>query len=175
MRRLILSLVAFPLLVGLLPACSGEADKPLATFEGDGFSIDMPGKPERTTDSTDSALGKLPIVVHTSGSRDKAYILIYTEFPSPPEVDMGGLMEILARSLNGTAQEDTGTTFQGLPARDGRITNASAEGRDKPHTVFLRAIEAKNRLYQLQYVQEGADVKAPPPEYSQFLASFKIG
>lgn len=41
--------------------------------------------------------------------------------------------------------------------------------------MFLRVILTEDRLYQLLYVEEGADQTAPPPEFFTFRDSMRIG
>ena len=162
------------LLVGLvLPSCGGEADKELATFQGEGFTVDMPGTPKRSTETAPTASGPVTVVLYSSESRNKAYNVGYTELPAGLQIDLAAAIKGAATGVKGTATDEAETTHQGMPARDARITNAS-DGKGNKGTVFMRAISTKGRLYQLQYVQEGADVKAPPAEYPQFLASLKI-
>lgn len=174
-RRSRARLLALPLLAGLLLlACSGEADKPLASFQGDGFSVLMPGKPKRSEQTANNQNGPVKIVLYTSESRDKAYLVGYTDIPTSLEVDLAGAVKGAADGVKGTAQDEVATTHQGFPARDARISHAS-DGNGNQGTAFLRVIHAGNRLYQLQYIQDGKDVKAPPPEYPQFLDSLKIG
>lgn len=174
--RSLLPLLLLGVLVGLvLPSCSGgEADKDLVAFQGEGFTVSMPGSPKRSTQTAQSAAGPVSIVLYSSESKDKAYNIGYTELPNGMEADLPGAIKGAASAVQGTATDEIETTYQGSPARDARITNAS-DGKGNKATVFIRAIKAGSRLYQLQYVEEGADVKAAPSEYSQFLASLKIG
>ncbi len=176
MRRPLLLPLLLTLLVGLvLPACSGgEAEKAMAPFQGDGFSVRMPGKPERSSQTVPSAAGTLTLVLYTSESQKKAYSVGYTDLPSGIEVDLSQVTKGAAAAVKGTATEEADSTYQGLPARDSRITNAS-DAKGNKATVFLRVIKADRRLYQLQYLEKGEDVKAPPAVYGEFLSSFKIG
>lgn len=162
------------LVVGLLLAsCSGEADKPLAAFQGEGFTILMPGKPTRSEQSADSAGGPVKVVLYTSESRDKAYLVGYTDVPADVEIDLPGAIKGAASGVKGTAQDEVETTFQGFPARDARITDAD-DGNGNKGTAFLRVINANNRLYQLQYIEAGGNVKTPSANYPEFLGSLKI-
>ncbi len=175
MRRLSTApLTGLLFLVGiLLVSCSGEADKPLALFQGEGFTVLMPGKPERSEQSAPSASGELKVVAYTSESRDKAFLVGYTDLPSGVEIDLPGAIRGAACGVKGTATDEVATTHQGFPARDARITNAD-DGKGNKGTAFLRVINANNRLYQLQYIEAGGDVKSPSAKYPEFLASLKI-
>jgi hypothetical protein len=176
MRRLPrVSRLVLPLLTSIvLLSCSGEADKPLAQYQGDGFTVLMPGKPTKSEQTADNPNGKVTVVLYTSESRNKAYLVGHTDVPEGVQIDLAGAIQGAASAVKGTATDEVETTFQGFPARDARITNAS-DGKGNKGTAFFRVIDAKTRLYQLQYIQEGGDVKAAPPEYTEFLNSLKIG
>ena len=175
MRRLsVLPLLALTFLfVSVLPSCGGEADKALAPFEAEGFSVSMPGTPKRSTETATTPAGPITVILYSSESRNKAYVASYIDLPPGVQGDLAGAITGAAGAVKGTPQDEVQTTYQSFPARDARITNAS-DGEGNKATVFTRAILAKGRLYQLQYVEEGADVKTPPSVYSEFLASLKI-
>jgi len=174
MRRTLLFVLALLVVGFALPACGGEADKALTPFQGEGFTISMPGKPERSSQTTPTAAGELTIVLYTSQSSDEAYTVGYTDIPGGAEADLADVIQGSASSVKGTASDEVDSTYQGFRARDARISNASDDKGNKA-TVFLRALLAGDRLYQLQYLQKGADVKTAPAEYAEFLASLKIG
>lgn len=175
MQRLSRALLARLLLVAglLLTSCGGEADKPLAPFQGEGFTVLMPGKPERSEQSAPSASGELKVVAYTSESRDKAYLVGYTDLPGGVEIDLPGAIRGAAGGVKGTVTDEVAATHQGFPARDARITGAD-DGKGNKGTAFLRVINANNRLYQLQYIEAGGDVRSPSTKYPEFLASLKI-
>ena len=175
MRRLsVLPLLAVVLLaVSVLPSCGGEADKALAPFDAEGFSVSMPGKPKRSTETANTPAGPITVILYSTESRNKAYVASYIDLPPGVEGDLAGAISGAAGAVQGTATDEVPTTYQSFPARDARITNA-ADDKGNKATVFTRAILAKGRLYQLQYVEEGADVKTPPKVYNEFLSSLKI-
>lgn len=174
MRRPSLPLLGLIVLLGFVaPSCGGEAEKALAPFQGEGFSVSMPGKPERSTETATTPAGPITVILYTSESRNKAYNTSYIQLPAGVEGDLVGAIKGAASAVKGTAQDEVASTFQGFPARDARITNASDKKGNKA-TIFTRAILAKGRLYQLQYLEKGADVKAAPSAYPTFLASLKI-
>lgn len=158
----------------LLLSCSGEADKPLAAFQGEGFTVMMPGKPERSEQSAESAAGQVKVILYTSESRDKAYLVGYTDLPAGATIDLPGAIKGAAGGVKGTVNDEKETTHQGFPAREARITNAD-DGDGNKGTAFLRVINANNRLYQMQYIEAGADVKTPSENYPEFVNSLKIG
>ena len=176
MRRLsVLPLLAVVLLaVSVLPSCGGEADKALAPFDAEGFSVSMPGKPQRSTETANTPAGPITVILYSSEGRNKAYVASYIDLPPGVEGDLAGAISGAAGAVQGTATDEVPTTYQSFPARDARITNAD-DGDGNKGTAFLRVINANNRLYQLQYIQAGGDVKTPDSKYPEFLSSLKIG
>jgi len=169
-RRLLLpGLGALAALV--IAGCGGDAAKGPATLEGDGFSVNMPGKPKRSEQSVPTPRGTVKAISYTSDSRDKAFSIGYTELPKGVKGDLRGAITGGAINVGGTAHDEVDTTYQGYKARDARITGAA----DNKGTLFLRAILVKNRLYVLQFIGDGANLKKPSPAYSRLINSLKIG
>lgn len=168
-----------PLAVGVLctvalVACGEQAsEKPIGTLNGEGFSVKMPGEPKRSTEAVQTAAGAVLVTAYVTEGGQEGYSMSVARIPATVEGDLDGAVQGAAANVNGTLKNTVRTTYQGFPARDTRITGAQdADGNEG--TVFARVILAKGRLFQLQFVQEGADVKAPPAGYPTFLASLKI-
>jgi len=158
--------------LGGIGAFEGEADKALATLDAEGFSVRMPGHPERSTKTIPTAGGTIPLVLYLSESSDKAYTVSYLDLPPGVKGDLKAAVAGAAAAVRGTARDEVETAHQGFPARDARIANASDRKGNKA-TVFTRVILAKGRVYQLQYVEAG-DAERAPAAYSEFLGSLKI-
>ncbi len=154
-----------------LASCGGEATKDLETLNGDGFSVSMPGKPTRSEQSVPTPRGTVKAISYTSDSRDQAFSIGYTVLPSGVTGDLKGAIAGGATNVGGTVRDEKTTTYQGFKARDARITGAA----DNKGTLFVRAILAKKRLYVLQYIGDGPNLKKAPAEYSQIVNSLKIG
>lgn len=154
-----------------LASCGGEATKDLTTLNGDGFSVSMPGKPERKEQSVPTAKGTVKAVSYTSDSTDKAFSIGYTTLPKGVEGDLHGAITGGAANVGGKVNDEKATTYQGYKARDARITGAA----DNKGTLFVRAILAKGRLYVLQFIGEGKDLKSAPGAYTEIVNSLKIG
>ena len=152
----------------VLAACGGEATKDLQTLKGDGFTVSMPGKPERSEQSVPTPKGTVKAVSYTSASSEKAFSISYTTLSKG---DLHGAIAGGAANVGGTVKDEKATTYQGFKARDARITNAA----DNKGTLFIRAILAHGRLYILQYIGEGKDVDTAPAAYTEILNSLKIG
>ncbi len=153
-----------------LASCGGEASKDLATLDGEGFSISMPGKPARKLQSVPTPNGTLTAISYTSDSRDKAFSIGYTELPSGVEGDLHGAIVGGASNVGGKVRDEVATRYLGFKARDARITNAA----DNKGTLFVRAILANKRLYLLQYIGDGPDLEKPPEAYYTIRSSLKF-
>jgi hypothetical protein len=166
-----LSLALLTSLLALVAtACGGEATKDLATLNGPGFSVSMPGKPTRNVQSVPTANGTFKAISYTSDSRDKAFSIGYTELPKDVEGDLHGAIKGGAANVGGSVRDEKPTTYQGYKARDARITGAA----DNKGTLFVRAILAKHRLYLLQFIGDGPNLKKAPAAYTQIIGSLKI-
>jgi hypothetical protein len=110
-------------------------------------------------------------ISYTSDSKDKAFSIGYTELPKGIRGDLHGAIAGGASNVGGTVHDERNTTYRGYKARDARITGAA----DNKGTLFVRAILAENRLYVLQFIGEGSDLKTPPAAYDEIVGSLKIG
>lgn len=173
LHRLLL-LTAMTLSSAALVACGEQAsEKKVDTLNGEGFSVDMPGTPKRSTQTIRTAAGPVMLTAYVTEGGEEGFSMSVAKIPSTVEGDLDGAVQGAASNVKGTPKDTVKTTYQGFPARDTRIVNAQ-DANGNRGTVFARVILAKGRLFQLQFVQEGADVKKPPAAYPTFLASLKI-
>jgi hypothetical protein len=157
-----------------LVACGEQAsDKKVGTLVGEGFTVEMPGEPKRSTQTVPTAAGPVLLTAYVTEGGDEGFSMSVAKIPSTVTGDLDGAVQGAASNVKGTPQDTKTTSYQGFPARDTRITNAEDENGNEG-TVFARVILAKGKLFQLQFVQEGSDVKTPPAAYEAFLASLKI-
>lgn len=155
-------------------ACGEEAgDAQVATLEGEGFRVSIPGKPKRTTETVPTAAGPVIVTAYITEVGGEGFSMSVARLPQTVEGDLDGAIQGAATNVEGTAKDTKKTTYQGFPARDTRIVDARDEKGNKG-TVFARVILAEGTLFQLQLVQQGDDVKTPPSAYPAFLASLKI-
>jgi hypothetical protein len=155
----------------VLASCGGEATKDLATLKGDGFTVSMPGKPKRSEQSVPTLKGTVKAISYTSDSKDKAFSIGYTELPKGIRGDLHGAIAGGAANVGGIVHDERTTTYQGYKARDARITGAAKN----KGTLFVRAILTDDRLYVLQFIGSGNDLKTPPAAYDEIVGSLKIG
>lgn len=172
-QRLLLVAVT-ALAATVLVACGEKAsEKKADTLVGEGFTVDMPGEPKRTTQTVQTAAGPVLLTAYVTEGGNEGFSMSVAKIPSTVKGDLDGAVAGAAANVKGTAKDTRKTTYQGYPARDTRITNAQDQDGNKG-TVFARVILAKGKLFQLQFVQEGGDVTDPPASYTAFLSSLKI-
>ncbi len=172
-----LLLVALASVAGAtLVACAKEnaSEQPVATVQGDGFTVAMPGSPKREVITAQTAGGPVPITAYITEGGEEGFSMSVLKVPEGVKGDLVGAVRGAATSVGGTLKDSRKVTFQGYPARDARITGAEDSDGDKG-TVFARVILAKGRVFQLQFVTGGADVTSPPKQYTAFVSSLKIG
>jgi hypothetical protein len=172
-RLLLVALAGFA--GSALVACGEEkaSTKPVATLKGDGFTVAMPGSPKAETITAQTAGGPLPITAYITEGGEEGFSMSVLKIPKGVRGDLDGAVRGAASSVGGTLKDTKKLEFQGFPARDARITGAEDSNGNKG-TVFARVILAKGRVFQLQFVTGGADVKAPPKQYTAFVSSLKI-
>ena len=134
----------------------------------------MPGSPKRQVITAQTAAGPVPITAYITEGGEEGFSMSVLKVPKGVKGDLAGAVQGAASSVEGTLKDTAQTRYQGFPARDARITNAADQNGNKG-TVFARVILAKGRVFQLQFVTGGADVKSPPAAYTRFVSSLKIG
>jgi len=174
-QRLLLVMLA-GLAGSVLVACGEEkaSTKPVATLKGDGFTVEMPGNPKAETINAQTAGGPVPITAYITEGGEEGFSMSVLKIPKGVRGDLDGAVSGAASSVGGTLKDTKKLEFQGFPARDARITGAEDSNGNKG-TVFARVILANGRVFQMQFVTEGADVKSPPEQYTAFVSSLKIG
>jgi hypothetical protein len=167
--------VALLLTAVALVACGDKkaSEEKAETINGDGFSVAMPGKAERSQTSAPSAVGPVPVTAYISQTGSEGFSISVAKLPSGTKGNLDGAVQGAASHTGGTATDTSKTTYQGFEARDARITRAT-DKYGRKGTLFVRVIIAKGKLIQLQFVKEGANVKSAPESYKTFLASLKI-
>jgi hypothetical protein len=187
-RRLLLAAAVTVAACALLGGCGNETNESSeptpsrepatpqdesATVEGSGFSVDMPAKPKRKTGTVQTPKGPVKLTLYAVVRGDEAYLMSVGEMPPGVEPDLDGAVQGAATNVHGTVAERTSSQYQGLPARDARITDAEDEDGNKA-TVFLRVVGEDDRYYLLEYIAKGSDVRTAASDYQPFLDSLKI-
>jgi len=180
LRGLLLVALAGLLATGLV-ACGGDegdgdaaSGQAVKTLKGEGFSVRMPGSPKRQVITAQTAAGPVPITAYITEGGEAGFSMSVLTVPEGVRGDLDGAVEGAAASVKGKLRTTEKIRHQGFPGRDARIADA-ADANGNKGTVFARVILAKGRVFQLQYVTDGADVKAAPAAYQRFVSSLKIG
>jgi len=155
-----------------------EADEPLSTLRGDGFTVRMPGTPERSEQPI-----ALPIVGpakalveptkaigYASESHDKAYMITVIVGPTTVAFDLTTGLDGMASAVGGSVRSRATTRHGAHRAIDGRIARLS----DPEATMFVRIVHAGERVFVLQAIVRGDDVRTPPRYYAPFIKSLRI-
>ena len=182
-KRLLLAATVTAATCSLLGACGDDGeDSPSSsptprrdagtTVKGPGFTVQMPGNPKRETSTVDTRTGPVDLTTYFVDRGDEAYLISVGKIPAAAEPDLDGAIDGIAAGVHGNVAEREETEHQGHPARDARITDGEADGTKA--TLFVRVVADDRRLYQLQYITEGADVRAPAAGYEPFLESLEI-
>ncbi|MDP2711486.1 MAG: hypothetical protein Q8O56_09730 [Solirubrobacteraceae bacterium] len=176
--RILLLLVVLSLTGTMLVACGSEQDEEpaepsVATLEGEGFTVAMPGTPKREVITAQTSAGPVPITAYIAERGSDGFSLSVLTVPKGVKSDLDEAVKGAAASVKGTLQNTRQATYQGFPARDARITNAR-DPNGNAGTVFARVIAAKGRIFQLQFVVGEANVRTPPTAYTEFISSLKI-
>ncbi|MEY2441557.1 MAG: hypothetical protein QOJ46_983 [bacterium] len=139
----------------------------LVRFRGDGFSVSLPGKPERATTS-DAGHERVFYAVRVA---DRYMGIGHVQVPhdKAPDVILRTSIRDGAATSGASVHDEAATTYQGFPARDARYTDV-----DGCCTVFIRMIITRSRFYQLEYLVTGTD-RATPAVFKKFISSLRIG
>jgi hypothetical protein len=145
----------------------------LRVFDGDGYSVDLPGEPEREVLSIPTDDGEIELVVHYV-ARDSSVMGVATgKTPRGEKPDLTGAIFGTALATGGMIEDEAATRHRGLRARDARISSVVGDDGDTDATLFVRVIAKRDRLYQLQYIVAG-ERTSPPEVYDAFVRSFRV-
>jgi hypothetical protein len=143
------------------------------TSETDGFSVDMPGEPQISTQSMDSALGELIFHFFQLTKGTAHYAVSYNDYPVEMTAEDLDADSILNDALGAVAQSSKAGNvqridMQGHPGIEGEV---SLKGGMH---VWYRGVLVYNRLYQLIVAvpEGGKDVFAD--DAGRFIRSFTI-
>ena len=161
----------------LLAAC-GAASPSWQDFSSDAgkFTVSMPATPKETSQSVDTAAGKIDLHLFTAQVGTSAYLVSYSDYPADmmsqadPAKVLDGAMNGAVTNVSGTILSSQDVTLDGNPGKDftadGKITkpgDGSVRGR-----IYL----VKNRLYQIIIV--GLKDQIPAADADKYMQSFKL-
>ena len=163
--------------VVVLAACGGAATdwKDFSSAKGN-FTITMPSVPKESSQSVDTAAGKVDLTMFTSQVGTSAYLVSFSDYPeevmntADPLKVLDGAMNGSVTNFGGTVLTSKDITIDNNPGKeftaDGKVSapgDGSLSGR-----IYL----VKNRLYQVIVV--GLKDKTVVSDIDKYLQSFKL-
>jgi hypothetical protein len=139
----------------------------LVTYQGEGFTVGLPGSPDKQQQTKQTAAGPVTVTILTVSQGQRAFALAYNAIPSTASYDLDAAAKGTVSGTGGALTDVKTISFKGNQGRDYRITGAGG-GKG---TAFGRILLVGSRLFQLEAVVAGGDVKTAPPEYPAMLDS----
>ncbi len=136
------------------------------------FSASMPGRPTKTTQTVQTAFGKIDVHMNVveRNMGQIAFIVSYSDFPLVGDKNgaLNGGVQGAVKSVNGTIETQHDIEIAGYPGR--HVTfNGSVAGQ--PLIGHTRVLFVKKRLYQLLVL--GLPNEIQQPDVQRFLESFQ--
>jgi hypothetical protein len=143
------------------PGRAAPLDYPV---RGQDFTVWMPGKPTLQPWRSD---GELLLF------KDGSSTYYAGQFPrgSSDRLDVKGVVQATARAVKGRIVSQQSVTVLGQPGREARFVYTK---KGKTFTSFFRLISTPQRVFVLQFMTPGENVKVPPAEYRSFVDSFRL-
>jgi hypothetical protein len=159
---------------GASPSYTPSSSSSWQAVNDDGFSLSMPGKPDKNDSTIASAAGPLPLRMYTLSKGFEGFITGYTEYPdivftsTQPEDLLDGAQQGAISNVKGEVTSQRSITLNGHPGRE--IVGISP---DQNVGFTARVFLAKPRMYMLVYTQYDKD-KPISEDGKKFLDSFQI-
>ncbi|HST03341.1 MAG TPA: hypothetical protein VLQ48_01250 [Chloroflexia bacterium] len=140
------------------------------TSQTDGFSVDMPGEPQASTQSTDSPVGDVTFYFYQVTDGPAQYAAAYCDYPVET-ADLDADM-ILQDAIQGAAQGFEVANMQAVDVQG----NPGIEGEINPPGtyVWFRGMLVENRLYQLIVSAPEAQKELYDSDARRFIESFTL-
>jgi hypothetical protein len=152
------------------PANAASVGAHLISYQGDGFTVGLPGSPDKQQQTKQTAAGPVTVTILTVAQGQRAFALAYNAIPSNGTFDLDAAAKAAVGGEGGALTDLKTISFKGSEGRDYRITGVGG-GQG---TAFARILLVANRLFQLQAVVPGGNVQTAPPEYPAMLASLSF-
>jgi hypothetical protein len=178
-RRLLLPTIFVALLVC---GCSALLAPKWETLSEGGFTVQMPGKPKKQTQSVSTAVGPVTFNTFSVEHSSEAFIVGYNDFPIAatknidPEQLLNNAKNGAAQSVSGKVTGEKSITMAGNPGKEfvgeGVSPEADSSGKRQEATFTARIYWATPRLYQVLYVHPKGSAATETGQ--KFLDSFQI-
>lgn len=165
-------LFQFFLVSVLLAACAGGSWEEFTSTEG-AFSVLMPKKPSRETQTVDTSLGPIEIQFFSAELADTVYMVAYSDYPaafvaqSNPVVILDGARDGAVANVKGKLVSEHVIFIGGNTGRELRI-----EIPDAKMTAVSRIFLVNNRLYQVMALMPAERFSSD--EITTYLDSFAL-
>lgn len=160
----------------LLLACGATTDWKDFSSDKGLFTISMPSTPKQSTQSVDTAAGKVDITMFTAQIGAAAYLVSYSDYPEEVMAQADPL-KVLDGAMNGSVTNFSGTVIESkdISINDNPGKEFTANGKvNNPGDGSLRGriYLVKNRLYQVIVI--GLKDKMATADINKYLQSFKL-
>jgi hypothetical protein len=143
----------------VLAGCAGHV-RSLVTVHGNGFTIGLPDAPKVSHETYRTISGDVRALLYTDARPTYAFVASLTAYPVHQQITLDGAVNAVAKSIQGTVRLDRRLTFHGLPAVQARIFGSSG-GTEV--TIFILVIDVHKKLFQLEYIASGPELRMAPP------------
>lgn len=170
------SLPALAVFVVFALACGGLTGAKWETVSEGGMSVEMPGKPQKQTQTVQSPAGPVTVNILGLERSSEAFMVAYNEFPaqianSPGLANPKALLDSgrdgALRNVNGKLTSERDMTIGNYQGRE-----IVGEVPDKKASFTARIFWAKPRLYQAIYISPQG--KSITDDGKKFLDSLKL-
>lgn len=172
-NKLLLPMFLFVLAV---LGCSSLSETKWETVSEGGITVEMPGKPTKTTQTAQTAAGPINVNMLMVDKGSEAYMAAYNEFPAAaasnvidPKLLLDSGRDGALRNVNGKLTSERPLTLGSVPGRE-LVGEGNSQGKDV--AFIARIYWASPRLIQVIYMREKS--KAESPDGKKFLDSLKI-
>ncbi len=152
------------------PPSSGRLATPTSQpFRGDRFSLSVPGKPELSTKTIDTAVGKVKLHnAYVNVSSTVGLGVGYADYPRGSGFDFDFAVAAAAQQAGGRAADIKHITYRGVAGRDFRIV-----GKLNGFALFERIMFVGRRIYTFSAAIKNGG-RTPPAIYTSMLNSFRF-
>lgn len=156
LRRPLSLLAAAAVGLSVLTGC-GSAE--MQTVDGEGFTVSLPGKAERTTQTAPTPGGNVNLVLYGVQDRNSYHGVSYADMPEGVTIDLDGAVKGSAQAMKGTVASSKPSEVQGHKAVDATITGVQSNGIEG--TAFITDVAVDNRLYTVMSIVKGKNADKP--------------
>jgi hypothetical protein len=178
-RRLLLPTLFAALLVC---GCSALLAPKWETLNDGGFTVQMPGKAEKQSQSVETQVGPIAFNTFSVEHSGEAFIVGYNDFPVAatanidPEQLLNNAKTGAVQNVGGKVTGEKSITMAGHPGKEfvgeGVSPGSDSSGKKQEATFTARIYWASPRLYQILYVHPKGSAASDTGQ--KFLDSFQL-